>query len=337
MTSFRKPEGPEISNHPNQDRRACLPQRIERPKGRGGAAARRGGNPAGRRDGPHPVDHQLSQRRRDRQGGLRRQRAHHQRHDLGQRQLLGVAGGGLRRLAGTAHHRRGHRDLRGVRHQRHPIIARGAQILANGTAGAPIVFSSDQPIGERGRADWGGLIINGRAPLNVPGGEAVGEGDTGTYGGSDPADDSGHLRYVRVEFAGTEFSPDNELNGIAFPGRGQQHRGRPRDGQVQQGRRPRILRGHRRGEARGAAGHRRRQRRLDRRVDRQGAVHHRHAERRRRRPGHRGGQQRRQQQPHAAVEPDPLQPDPHRRSRHRRGQRERHRDAAARGHLRHHP
>ena len=100
------------------------------------------------------------------------------------------------------------------------IIARGARILANGTAGAPIVFSSDQPIGERGRADWGGLIINGRAPLNVPGGEAVGEGDTGTYGGSDPADDSGHLRYVRVEFAGTEFSPDNELNGIAFQGVG---------------------------------------------------------------------------------------------------------------------
>ena len=100
------------------------------------------------------------------------------------------------------------------------IIARGAQILADGTADAPIVFSSDQPIGERGRADWGGLIINGRAPINVPGGEAVGEGDTGTYGGSDPTDDSGHLRYVRVEFAGTEFSPDNELNGIAFQGVG---------------------------------------------------------------------------------------------------------------------
>ncbi len=100
------------------------------------------------------------------------------------------------------------------------IITRGAQIHANGTAGAPIVFSSDQPIGERARADWGGLIINGRAPINVPGGESVGEGDTGVYGGSNPADDSGHLRYVRVEFAGTEFSPDNELNGIAFQGVG---------------------------------------------------------------------------------------------------------------------
>ena len=100
------------------------------------------------------------------------------------------------------------------------IISRGAQILANGTADAPIVMTSDQPIGERARADWGGLIINGAAPMNVPGNEAVGEGDTGIYGGTSRDDDSGHLRYVRVEFAGTEFSPDNELNGIAFQGVG---------------------------------------------------------------------------------------------------------------------
>ena len=100
------------------------------------------------------------------------------------------------------------------------IIARGAQILANGTREAPIVMTSDQNIGERARADWGGLIINGNAPLNVPGGEGEGEGDTGIYGGNDPNDDSGHLYYVRVEFAGTEFSPDNELNGIAFQGVG---------------------------------------------------------------------------------------------------------------------
>ena len=102
------------------------------------------------------------------------------------------------------------------------IISRNAQILANGTAAEPIVMSSDQPIGERGRGDWGGLIINGNAPLNVPGSQSVGEGDTGVYGGTNPADDSGHLRYIRVEFAGTEFSPDNELNGIAFQGVGNQ-------------------------------------------------------------------------------------------------------------------
>ena len=100
------------------------------------------------------------------------------------------------------------------------IISQGAQILANGTAAAPIVMTSDVEVGDRARADWGGLIINGRAPLNVPGGQGEGEGDTGIYGGNNPDDDSGHLYYVRVEFAGTEFSPDNELNGIAFQGVG---------------------------------------------------------------------------------------------------------------------
>ncbi|MGH9463123.1 MAG: T9SS C-terminal target domain-containing protein [Vicinamibacteria bacterium] len=100
------------------------------------------------------------------------------------------------------------------------VIARGAQIVARGTADAPIVFTSDQGEGDRNRADWGGLIINGRAPINVPGGTAFGEGDTGAYGGSQANDNSGVLNYVRVEFAGTEFSPDNELNGIALQGVG---------------------------------------------------------------------------------------------------------------------
>jgi hypothetical protein len=100
------------------------------------------------------------------------------------------------------------------------IVSRGGRLNAIGTAAAPIVFTSDQPIGQRGRGDWGGIIINGRAPINFEGGEAAGEGDTGVYGGTDPDDSSGVLRYVRVEFSGIEFSPDNELNGIAFQGVG---------------------------------------------------------------------------------------------------------------------
>jgi hypothetical protein len=111
------------------------------------------------------------------------------------------------------------------------IIDQGAMIEARGEAKRPIVFTSDQCPGpptrpdcsefdDRYRGDWGGLIINGRAPINVPGGIAFGEGDTGEYGGNDPDDDSGTLRYVRVEYAGKEFSPDNELNGIAFQGVG---------------------------------------------------------------------------------------------------------------------
>ena len=100
------------------------------------------------------------------------------------------------------------------------VVARGGHLLAVGTREAPIVMTSDQRDGDRARGDWGGLIINGAAPLNIPGGAAEGEGDTGEYGGDNPNDDSGVLRYVRVEFAGTEFSPDNELNGIAFQGVG---------------------------------------------------------------------------------------------------------------------
>ena len=100
------------------------------------------------------------------------------------------------------------------------VVERGGTLIADGRADAPIVFTSDQPPGLRNRGDWGGLIINGRAPINIPGGVGVGEGDTGIYGGDDPDDSSGVLRYVRVEFAGIEFSPDNELNGIAFQGVG---------------------------------------------------------------------------------------------------------------------
>ena len=104
------------------------------------------------------------------------------------------------------------------------IVERGGRLNAIGTPTNPVVFTSDQPVGQRGRGDWGGIIINGRAPINFGSGEAAGEGDTGVYGGNDPNDNSGVLSYVRVEFSGVEFSPDNELNGIAFQavGRGTQ-------------------------------------------------------------------------------------------------------------------
>ena len=101
------------------------------------------------------------------------------------------------------------------------VIRRSAKIMAMGTRDEPIVFSSAREVGSRGRGDWGGLVINGRAKINSCGGaaatcEAEGEGDTGKYGGDDDADSSGELRYVRVEFAGYQITADNELNGIAF-------------------------------------------------------------------------------------------------------------------------
>ncbi|MGI8783445.1 MAG: hypothetical protein ACR2L2_07345 [Acidobacteriota bacterium] len=126
------------------------------------------------------------------------------------------------------------------------VVEQGAKIVAAGTPGRPIILSSGQPVGSRRRGDWGGLIISGRAPLNVPGGTAIGEGGTGTYGGTDPNDSSGVLRYVRVEFAGIRFSPDNELNGIAFQAVGKGDRRRVLPGALQSGRQFRVFRRHRR-------------------------------------------------------------------------------------------
>lgn len=98
------------------------------------------------------------------------------------------------------------------------IITRGAKIMAEGTATNPIVFTSSNREGYRSAKDWGGIVINGYA--RVQKGTAEGEGNTGAYGGDNDADNSGVLKYVRVEFAGTLFSADNELNGIAFQGVG---------------------------------------------------------------------------------------------------------------------
>ncbi len=104
------------------------------------------------------------------------------------------------------------------------VVTRHSKINAVGTAADPIVFTSARQPGGRSHGDWGGIVINGRAPINpsTPG-EAEGEGNSGTYGGgSSPVanDDSGTLKYVRVEYAGRVFTSDDELNGIAFQGVG---------------------------------------------------------------------------------------------------------------------
>src|SRR5215216_4703626 len=88
------------------------------------------------------------------------------------------------------------------------VINQGAKIKADGTRTDPIIFTSINDPGRRARGDWGGLIINGRAPINVPGGTASGEGGTGTYGGTDPDDNSGSMTFVRVEYGGFALSPD---------------------------------------------------------------------------------------------------------------------------------
>lgn len=104
------------------------------------------------------------------------------------------------------------------------IITRGSKLFADGTASQPIVFTSNEPAGQRTYGDWGGLIVLGRAPLNDPAGEKLIEGGIdpvkGLYGGTDPADNSGILRYVRIEFPGIAFMPNNEINGLTMGGVG---------------------------------------------------------------------------------------------------------------------
>jgi len=101
------------------------------------------------------------------------------------------------------------------------IIERGAQILAVGTAQKPIVFTSNQPAGSRDYGDWGGIIICGRAPINLPGGEGTIEGGTNAlFGGTNPADNSGKLIFARIEFCGIAFQPNQEINGLTLGGVG---------------------------------------------------------------------------------------------------------------------
>ncbi len=105
------------------------------------------------------------------------------------------------------------------------VVQRGGKIMAEGTADKPIVFTSAVPKGSRSPGDWGGVVLLGKAPINEAGGEAEIEGftDPQTYGGGaspDPNDNSGSLKYVRIEFAGIEIAPDNEINGLTLGGVG---------------------------------------------------------------------------------------------------------------------
>jgi Secretion system C-terminal sorting domain len=111
---------------------------------------------------------------------------------------------------------RGDKDTKGAL-----IIERGAKIKAMGTVTSPIVFTSNQPAGTRTYGDWGGVILCGKSPVNWNAGQAQVEGGPRSfYGGTDPADNSGEMHYVRIEFAGIAFSPNNEVNGLTFCGVG---------------------------------------------------------------------------------------------------------------------
>lgn len=105
------------------------------------------------------------------------------------------------------------------------IITRGAKIHAVGTVAQPIVFTSNESVGDRLPGDFGGLLILGKATTNAAGGEMDIEGfggdpnGYGKHGGGanpDDNDNSGELKYVRIEFAGKEYTPNNELNSLTM-------------------------------------------------------------------------------------------------------------------------
>jgi hypothetical protein len=100
------------------------------------------------------------------------------------------------------------------------VIDRGGKIEANGTASQPIVMTSNLPAGSRDRGDWGGLVILGNAPVNQVNPEIEGITPAVVFGGTNAADNSGTLKYVRVEYAGIELTPNNETNSITLGGVG---------------------------------------------------------------------------------------------------------------------
>ncbi|HBZ20871.1 MAG TPA: hypothetical protein DEO60_07080 [Bacteroidales bacterium] len=102
------------------------------------------------------------------------------------------------------------------------IIERNSKIMAQGTESKPIVFTSDKPKGQRGYGDWGGLVICGNAPTNKHDngtGIGIAEGGIGSnYGGTNAADNSGVLQYVRIEFPGIPLTAtaNSEINGLTL-------------------------------------------------------------------------------------------------------------------------
>jgi hypothetical protein len=111
------------------------------------------------------------------------------------------------------------------------VISRGSKIIAEGTAANPIVFTSGKAAGSRAPGDWGGLVLLGRGLYNVNNGFANVEGfapvnstdyrmrfgaDASLGDVANNADNSGSLKYVRIEFGGVLLSANNEINGLTL-------------------------------------------------------------------------------------------------------------------------
>lgn len=100
-------------------------------------------------------------------------------------------------------------------------IAQGGKINVNGTATNPVIMTSGLAVKAPG--DWGGLVICGKAPINrVTGGASTAQSEVAelTYGGTVANDNSGTLRYLRLEYCGAAFNSEKEFNGLSLFGVG---------------------------------------------------------------------------------------------------------------------
>lgn len=116
------------------------------------------------------------------------------------------------------------------------IIARGAKLMAEGTASQPIIFTTvadeivpgqiaSPNLDPDANGFWGGLIVLGKAPISGDAAELQIEGIpasdvNGLYGGTDAADNSGVIKYVSIRHGGTNIGEGNEINGLTLGGVG---------------------------------------------------------------------------------------------------------------------
>ncbi len=96
------------------------------------------------------------------------------------------------------------------------FVEQGGKIEADGgdAEGVIVMTSTKEELGA-----WGGLHICGYAPINS-GSDSLSEIESLPYGGSDADDNSGTLRYVRLEYTGYSYSEEQECNGVSFYGVG---------------------------------------------------------------------------------------------------------------------
>ena len=96
------------------------------------------------------------------------------------------------------------------------IVQRESKLIAEGTAAEPIIFTSAEGIGSRSPGDWGGVVICGKAPNNLTGVAELEGGYKGFHGGTVADDNSGSLKYVRIEYAGIPLNPNQEINSLTM-------------------------------------------------------------------------------------------------------------------------